>query len=440
MTMTSDTTEVRYRRSTTGRYVVAGFAIILLLIGGIGSWAATTEIAGAVLASGRVVVETNHRKGQHPTGGVVSLINVKSGDHVKAGALLIRLDETITNANLQVIVKQLDQLAIRAARLAAERDALAQFDLPEPYQDRMDDPDIKRIVDGERKLFESRRQSHIKQLQQLRQRVQQNREEIQGIESQAGAKRKEIALMREELAALETLEQQQLVTTSRMVSIRREAARLEGDLGRFVASAARIKGQISEIELQILALEQELQTKIVDELRQIETKQAELEERRIAAQDMLTRIEIRAPISGIVHQLSVHTVGGVINPAEPVMLIVPQDDKLIVEARVAPQDIDRIFVDQPARVVFSAFNQRTTPELDGVVKHVAADLARDDLTGETYFQVRIVLPDDQVQRLGDNTLVPGMPADVLLTTDSRTALSYLIKPLEDQFSKAFRER
>lgn len=426
-------------QTRVARYMLFGFFIVFALIGGVSVWAATQQISGAVIASGRVVVDGNLKKVQHPTGGVVSDIRVKNGDKVEKGDLLLRLDETITRANLSVVIKQINELQMRASRLEAERDDLAKIRVPD-FIEGQDAGELQRIVLAEENLFHSRHQTHAKQVAQLRERIRQHNQEIVGINGQIEAKATEISLIGEELEGLETLEAQKLITTNRMVSMRRQAARLKGEHGQLVASVARIRGQIAEVELQILSLEQEKQTKIVDELRQIDSKLAELAERRIAAQDQLNRIEIRAPISGVVHQLAVHTVGGVINPAEPAMMVVPMGDNLVIEARVNPQDIDRVYVGQNARVRFTAFNQRTTPEIDGTVKRIGADLTQDKITGETYFSVRIEFADAEVARLGENKLQPGIPADVQIRTADRTALSFLVKPLEDQLSKAFRER
>lgn len=426
-------------KTSVARYLFLGFFIVFALIGGVAVWAATQQISGAVIASGRVVVDSNLKQVQHPTGGVVDEIKVKNGDRVAKGQLLMRLDETIPKANLSVVIKQIKELTMRAARLEAERDGRDNISLPIVLTGDTS-AESRRIIEGETNLFHSRRESHKKQKAQLRERIAQHGEEIVGIDGQIKAKATEIKLIAEELKGLEKLEKKQLITTNRMVSMRREAARLEGEHGQLVASTARIRGRIAEVELQILSLDQERQTNIVDELRQTESKLSELAERRIAADDQLQRIEIRAPIDGIVHQLSAHTVGGVINPADPVMLLVPMDDKLVIEARVLPHDIDRVHLNQTARVRFSAFNQRTTPELDGTVKRIGADLTQDKLTGDSYFSVRIEFGNDELVRLGDNKLQPGIPADVQIRTDDRTALSFLIKPLEDQLSKAFRER
>ena len=423
-----------------GRYMLGGLLIIVVLLGGIGTWAATTDIAGAVVTHGNVVVESSVKRVQHPTGGVVAEIYVKESQGVKADQLLIRLDDTVTRANLRVVSKQLDGLAMRAARLATERDEVAKLDIPDDLQRRMKEPNIARIVNGERSLFESRRESKLKQDQQLRERIAQFEKEGGGINAQIEAKSKEIELIGKELDGLKDLERQRLVTTNRMVALRREAARLGGERGQLIAAAAKAKGMIAEVELKILGSDQQFKTDVVDELRQVESKQAELEERRIAAEDQLKRTEIRAPQSGKVLQLAAHTVGGVLNPGDPIMLIVPENDQLVVEARVAPRDIDQLHLGQPAVIRLAAFNQRTTPELNGIVAGISADLSKDAMTGEDYFLARIALPDAELARLGKQKLVPGMPADVQIRTNDRTALSFLVKPLHDQIAKAFRER
>lgn len=432
--------QLDYHPHHVDRYMLGGFVIILVLLGGIMMWAAMTEIAGAVVTQGNVVVESSVKKVQHPTGGIVEKIYVKEGEEVKANQLLIRLDETVTRANMQVISKQLDELAMRAARLAAERDDAEALHVPDDLQQRIDEPNVGRIVIGERSLFESRRQTKLKQVQQLRERIAQLEEEAGGIRAQIGAKTEEIELIAKELEGLKDLEKKRLVTTNRMTALRREAARLQGERGQLIAAAAQTKGKISEVELNILAIEQQYKTDVVNELRQVESTQASLEERRVAAQDQLRRVEIRAPRDGRVLQLAAHTVGGVLDAGEPIMRIVPNDDRLVVEARVSPRDINQLHMGQPAVVRFASFNQSTTPELTGSVSGISADLSRDPVTGDSYFLVRIALTDEELARLGAKGIVPGMPVDVQIRTDDRTALSFLVKPLRDQLEKAFRER
>lgn len=421
-------------------YMLAGVAVTVLMVGGLGGWAATTEISGAIVAPGTVVVETNVKKVQHPTGGVVGEILVKNGMKVKAGDLLLLLDETVTRANLSMVTKQLDELLVRETRLKAERDDANFFETPDVLLPRVDEPQVQDILSGEQSLFKSRRESQSGQKAQLQERIAQLDQEFEGITAQFDAKGREIELIAKELSGLAELEAKQLVTTTKVAALKREQARLQGEQGQYKASAAQTKGKVAEIGLQIVRLDQELKTEVVKELREIQSKQAEYNERKIAADDQLRRVEIRAPQSGLVHQLSVFTVGGVVNPGDPIMLIVPEGDRLVVEARIGPQDIDQVFIGQTAMVRFAAFDQRSTPEVKADVIGISADLTRDPNTGEPYFLSRVAITEQEILRLGANKLMPGMPADVQIRTQDRTALSYLLKPLEDQINKAFRER
>jgi len=422
------------------RYVRSGIGLSAFLVVGIGGWAALAHLSGAVIAPGTVVVDTNLKKVQHPTGGIVGELLVKDGVFVRNGDIIIRLDETVTRANLAVIVKSLDELEGRRARLEAERDQRPAVTFSDVLQQRQhNEPDILKIVEGEHRLFEARRASRLGQKAQLRERVAQSGLEIEGLEAQRAAKVAEIALIKSELVGVEELYSKNLVQLSRMTALQREATRLDGERGQFIAAIAQARGKIAETELQIIQLDQDLLTEVLKELREIEGKQGEYVERRIAAEDQLKRIDIRAPQDGIVHQLAVHTVGGVITAGEVLMLVVPQSDALTVEAHVSPQDIDQVSIGQEAVVRLSAFSQRTTPELFGKVTRVSADLTKDPQTQLSWYTVRVELPESELQRLGKLKLVPGMPAEAHIQTGERTALSYLVKPLTDQFAKAFRE-
>lgn len=422
-------------------YVIAGLVVIFLMFGVLGVWAARTEISGAVISSGVVVVESKVKKVQHPTGGVVTEIRVKNGDKVQGGDLLLRLDETVNRANLQMISKQLDELVIREARLEAERDGVDEVTIPESYHGRESEPDIVKRIAGERAFFESRRSSLQSQKDQMHERVLQLREEIKGIQQQIQAKAKEIRIVAHELEGVVSLEKMQLVTAMRVNQLRRDATRLEGEKGQLESAVAQTKVRITETELDILRTEQEFRTSIIQELRDNRAQQAELVERRIAAEDQLKRVDIRAPQAGTVYDLAVYTVGGVVNPAETIMLIVPGGDDLIVEARVAPHDIDQVLNgDQVAYVRFSAFSHQTTPEVVGRVLGISPDLMVDQMSGVSYYLARISIPRDELKKLDEKKLMPGMPAEVHIKTEDRTALSYLLKPVHDQISRAFRER
>jgi HlyD family secretion protein len=417
-----------------------GFATVFLLVGGLGVWAATSSLAGAVLAPAAVVVDTDVKKIQHPNGGVIGEIRVREGDHVTAGDIVVRLDETVTRANLGVVVSQLNELAVRQARLKAERDGAAKIEVPRALADRLAQPEIAEIVAGEQTLFESRKSARAGQKKQLAERIAQLREEITGLEAQQRAKAKELELIGRELVEVEKLFAIHLVPLTRLVALQRDTARIEGERGQLIASAAQAKGKIAETELQIIQIDQDVRTEVMKDLREAQGKEAELVERRAAAEDQLKRIDIRAPQSGIVHQLAVHTVGGVVTASEPLMLIVPENEALVIEAKIAPRDIDLVHVGQPAFVRFSAFDQRTTPELAGEVSLVAADVSKDTQTNQTYYVARVTLPESELHRLANLKLIPGMQAEAFIKTSDRSAMSYLMKPLRDQIAKAFIER
>ncbi|MGD9784621.1 MAG: HlyD family type I secretion periplasmic adaptor subunit [Hyphomicrobiaceae bacterium] len=421
-------------------YLAGAVAVLVLLFGGIGVWAVTTDIAGAVLASATVVVDSNVKKVQHPTGGVVGDIRVRNGDRVKAGDLVMKLDATSTRANLQIIVKQLDVLLLREARLSAELDGKDAIRLPPELESRVGEVDVAETLRGETGLFKSRREARSSETDQLRERIRQLEQEAQGLDAQREAKSTEITLIDKELDSLRDLEIKKLVTTAKMMSLRREAARLKGEHARLLSSAAQTRGKIAEIQIAIVQREQEFLTEVGKELREVQAKIAELAERKVAAIDQLDRIEIRAPTDGIVHELAVHTVGGVINASDPIMLIVPYDDPLVIEASVLPRDREQVHLGAETTVRFAAFNMRTTPEIKGEVISISADLAEDRRTGEKFYLVRVALKPGELEKLGVQRLVPGLPADVQIATSARTALSYLLKPLEDQIAKAFRER
>jgi HlyD family secretion protein len=438
--MTETTKISRDLRRSMRRQTFAGLAVVVVLFGGFGVWAATTSLSGAIIASGQVVVETNVKKVQHPTGGIVGEIRVRDGDRVRTGDLLLRLDETVTRASLAMVVKQLDQFEARQARLIAERDDLPALRIPATLEARQEHPDVAEVLAGERSLFEARRTAIAGQRAQLKERVAQLREEIRGLEAQALAKRKQIGLINQELEGVDKLYKQNLVPITRLTSLQREASRLDGEEGQLVAQIASSKGRIAETELQSIQLVQELKREVATELRDTQAKIGEFVERKVAAEDQLKRIEIRAPQDGFVHQLAVHTVGGVINAGEPVMLIVPHADSLVVEARLAPQDIDQVRTGQTVALRFSAFSQQTTPEILGTLSRISADLTREAQTNISYYTARVTIPEEELKKLEGKALLPGMPVEAFIQTGSRTALSYLIKPFEDQIARAFKGR
>jgi membrane fusion protein, type I secretion system len=421
-----------------------GLGTVAILIFGVGGWAAVAQLSGAVIAPGFVVVESNVKKVQHPTGGIVGQILVRDGSVVEEGQVVVRLDDTVPRANLGIIRSQLDELMTRHARLTAERDNAEVIFFPEELTARGGETQVAAAISGEQKLFESRRQSRLGQRSLLQERIAQITEEVRGLTSQRKAKESEIALIAQELKGVSELFAKNLVSIVRYMALQRDQAKLEGEHGQLGADIARARGRISETELQIIQLEKDFSTEVLKELREIEGKVAELKERMIAAVDQLRRIDIRSPGNGTVLQLTVHTVGGVIGAGETIMLIVPQADQLVVEARVAPVDIDQIVKGAPVQVRIMAGNQRTTPSVNGVVAHISADLTREAATagqpGQAYFLTRVSISDESLKSLGDLKLVPGMPAEALIETGVRTPLEFLLKPLQEQISRTFRER
>lgn len=421
------------------RHLILGLLVSVLLIGVAGAWATTTKIAGAVVSQGTFVVDSYLKSVQHPTGGVVGEILVADGDRVAAGDVLMRLDATQTKAQLAIVTKRLDQLTARQARLEAERDDLTEVDFPASLHARAGDPDVDSILNSERRLFEFRSESREGRKAQLRERIAQFQHEIEGLKAQELAYERGLGVLEAEIAGLKPLFEQGVINMQRLNALETQAATFGGERGEKIAFQAQAAGRISETKLQILSIDQDLKTEVAQELREIQTQIGELIERRIAAEDQLKRIDIIAPQNGIVHQLAVHTVGGVISPADVIMQIVPDSDTLALEVQILPQDIDQVAFGQKAILRMTAFNQRTTPELSGYVSRIAADLRRDDRSDLTWYLVRVTIPAEELARLEGLTLMPGMPAEALIQTGERTALSYLIKPLADQIHRSFRE-
>ncbi|MFC4173433.1 HlyD family type I secretion periplasmic adaptor subunit [Microvirga sp. GCM10011540] len=426
-------------RHSIRRHSQLGLSAALLLVGGLGGWSVVTELSGAVMAPGAVVVDSHVKKVQHPTGGVVGEILARDGDRVKAGDVVVRLDETVARANLAMVSKSLDELYARQARLEAERDGQTRIVVPELLRARAGDPAVAGLLHGEQRLFESRQAAREGQKAQLQERIAQLREQIDGLSLQASAKADEIGLIQDELKGVEQLWKKNLVPLTRVTALKREETRLRGERGQLISTMAQAKGRISETALQILQIDQDLRSEVSKELREAQGKVAELVERQVAAQDQLKRIDIRAPQDGVVHQSAVHTVGGVVAAGDALMLIVPEADELSIEVKVAPQDIDQLVPGQETVLRLSAFNQRTTPELKGEVSLIAADLVTDQRSGAQYYPVRVAFADGERERLGETKLVPGMPVEGFIQTGYRTVFSYLTKPLADHLTRAFRE-
>lgn len=421
-------------------HLILGLAIVLVIVVGLGGWASTVLISGALIAPGQIVVESNVKKVQHPTGGVVGEVRARDGDLVKAGDIVVRLDDTVTKANLAIVTKNLDAALARAARLQAEQRGVDRIEFPQALLERANDPDVKLLISAETKLFDVRVNGRTGQKAQLRERITQLNEEIAGLSAQEKAKDQEIALVQNELIGVRELYDKHLVQISRLTQLERDSARLNGERAQYVASRAQAKGKITETELQIIQVDKDVVSEVSKDLRETNDKIGELIERKVAAEDQLRRVDIRAPQAGMVLQSTVHTVGGVVTAGDTLMLIVPQADDLQVEAKVNPVDIDKLQIGQKTLLRLSAFNQRTTPELNGLVSRVSPDVTTDQRTGQSYYTIRVSMPAEEVARLGDVKLIPGMPVEAFVQTGDRTMLSYLMKPLHDQLMRAFREK
>lgn len=429
------------RQSAVARQLTIGLIVVVLVVGGVGGWTAATEIAGAVQSAGTIVVDSSVKKVQHPTGGVVGEIRARNGDVVKAGDIVVRLDETVTRANLAIVSKSLNELTARKARLEAERDESTAIRFPPGLlQAATADADVDHVLRSERRVFELRVTARSGQKSGLQERAGQLKEEIGGHTAQVESKAREIDLIHRELKGARELWAKNLIPITKLTSLEREAARLSGEKAQLAAQIAQARGRIAEINVQTMQIDRDASSEVGKELREVEAKIGELVERKVAAEDQMRRVDVRAPQDGVVHQSEVVTVGGVVGPGDTLMLIVPEGDKLTAETRIMPQDIDQLWVGQPALLRFTAFNQRTTPEIRGAVTRIAADVSTDERSGQNYYTVRIGFAAEDFARLGVAKLAPGMPVEAMIKTSDRRVISYLMKPLSDQIARAFRER
>ena len=420
-------------------YQRLGLAGLMMVFGSLGAWAAMTSIRGAVVSSGVVVVEGYSKRIQHRDGGIVAEIRVEDGDRVEAGDVLIRLDETETRAELAIIEAALDEFEAKRARLIAQRDGKSAVEFTPEMEARRGTAKLAELLLGQERLFASHKAVLAGRRDQLNQRIGQLEQEIAGITAQATSAREQGRLIGAELQSLQELLSDKLIPLTRVRELEREQARLLGEIGERQAEIARAEGRIGETRLEILQLEEDALNLTLEELGEAESRIGELKERRLEARTKLSRTSLRAPLAGIVHEMTVHTIGGVAAPGETIMSIVPQADDLLIEARVGTQDIDEIFEGQEAIVRFSAFNQRTTMQALAEVVHVAADTSQEARDAPPAFAVRLRLPADQLALLGELKLKPGMPAEVFIQTRERTPLSYLLQPLSDQIARSFRE-
>ncbi|MEZ5850985.1 MAG: HlyD family type I secretion periplasmic adaptor subunit [Hyphomicrobiaceae bacterium] len=398
------------------------------------------SISGAVVATGVVNVESNYKTVQHLDGGIVSKILVRNGDRVQKGDVLVRLEDTSARANLAVAVAKMNDLLVQKARLEAERDRAEAVALPREVEAHKADPALAQTVKAQLALFSARTAAHHGDLDVLRKRVEQSTNEVAGIRQMLQARKKEAEISAKELATIRPLYDRGFANQQRLLPVQRENARLEGEVGRLTSELAKANSALSEAQLKKTQAEREFTQQVVDELRKVQSALTEVAEQRTTLEDKLRRIDIAAPRAGRVHALAVHTEGGVIAPGSPIMQIIPDGERLIVDAQIPPSEIDKVRDGQPAYVRFPAFNARTTPRLDGTVIGVSAAQLTDNQNNRSYFTVQVALADGELQRLpARHALVPGMPAEVYIETGDRSIMSYFLKPLTDALARTFRE-
>lgn len=419
--------------------LILGLATTAMLVVGGGLWLGLTKIAGAVIAPATVVVESSIKKVQHQTGGTVGGIFAQDGDHVQAGDVLVRLNDTVTRSNLQIVSEDLDRATVRLARLEAERRGLPEMQIPPSLRVRMRDPQVEALVSGERAVFESRATALTGQKAQLQSRSKQLERQIDGLKAQQAATVESLGLLTKSRADVEGLYSKKLVSKERLSDVQLEETRTRGESGRLLAAVAEVQAKISETNLQVLQLDEQMRSEVTGELRETEAKETELSERKVVAQDELSRTDIRAPQSGTVQESSVHTVAGVIGPGESIMMIVPDADNLVVDALIPPSRIDDVHPGQRVSIRFPAFDTGTTPACEGSVNRISADLIKDQQRELSYFSARIHVENEAACLTGEKILKPGMPAEVHISTDERNVWSYLLKPFTDQVSRAFKQ-
>ena len=437
----SATKPVEKRAAWSSRGPVStGLITVATLIFGFGGWSVFTDIDGAIVASGQLEVEQNRQIVQHPDGGVVAEIAVTEGSSVKVGDLLIKLDGSLLKSELAIVEVQLFEMRARRARLEAERD---DKDMPvftgELAELAALRPEVAEQVEGQRGLFVARRESMARQSEQLEKRRSQITSQIEGVTAQTDALTVQLGLIRQELADQKSLLEKGLAQSSRVLSLQREESQLQGNMGELASSRAQAEGRATEVELEILRLGAVRREEANTQLRDIGPQELELAERRRALTERIARLDIRAPVAGLVLGLQVTSPRSVLGAGAPVLYIIPQDRPLVISAQLTPIHVDEVSIGQKVRVVFPAFSSRSTPDLFGHVVTISADALTDQRTQAPYYRAEIVLDAGEVEKLAGQTLLPGMPVEAFIETGARTPMAYLLKPFTDYFNLAFRE-
>jgi HlyD family secretion protein len=422
-------------------FVIVGYAALALLVVGLGGWGVYARISGAVIASALVEVEGSRQVVQHPVGGVVTEILARDGDLVAEGDVLLRLEGDAIISEHKIVEGQLFELIARLDRLEAQRDVKDTITFTdELIEAQAAHPELAELVEAQKQQFVARRDALKKEQEQLGERSGQIENQIDGLEFQLAALKEQVDFVGQELAAQETLMEQGLTQLTRVLALRREMAQLKGSQGATEASIAENRARIVEIDLEKLKLETTQREEAIAELREVEFRAIELRSRRQALGEEIARLDVRAPVAGVVYGSTAETLRGVVRAAEPILFIVPQAVNLIARAQIDAQKIDQVHVGQAATLHFSAFDQRTTPVIQGKVTKVSADVFTDERTGQIYYRADIALDETVLAELGGKRLVPGMPVEAFIATDERTPLGYFVKPMADYFNRAFRER
>ncbi len=420
--------------------LIVGLVAMVLLVGGFGTWAVRATLSGAIIAPGQIQVDQNRQIVQHPDGGVVQSILVDEGDLVTAGAPLIQLDDTLLNTDLAILEGQLFEAMARRARMEAERDFADHMTLdPELQAKAAESEAVAELLLGQQNLFEARRISRDQQREQLLRRKDQIDSQIQGINAQLDAIQTQLGLIEQELATQQDLLDRGLSQANKVLALQREQASLAGMIGELTANSAEAAGRQTEIDLQVLGLESTQQEEAITRLRDLQVTESELRQQRNALLERMARLEVRAPVSGIIYDLKVFAERSVIRPAEPLLYLVPQDRPFVIASRLQIINVDEVVVGQEVRLRFSAFDARDTPELVGRVMRVSPDAFVDQNTGQSYYSAEIEPLPGELAKLEGLTLIPGMPVESFIRTRDRSPLSYLVDPLADYFRRAFLE-
>jgi len=420
--------------------MLIGFLAVGVLIAGVFGWAVSSRLAGAVIAAGQIEVDRNRQPLQHPDGGLVAELFVEEGHLVEAGDLILRLDPADLQTDLIVARDRLAELRARRARLEAERDGADSITFsPALLADAEADPEIADFLEGQRNLFDARAETLESQVNQLSQRRNQIDLQIEGLNAQEVALTEQLLIIEQDLARQQDALDRGVGRSAPVLQLQRDSARIRGQLAEIEASRAETAERRTEIELAILQRISDRREEAISELREIRASEQELAEEVVALERNLQELDLRAPVSGAIFGLAVFGDRAVVRPADELGYIVPDDRPLVMSVQVPAIDIDQIYIGQPVSLLFPAFPQRDMPDLTGEVTLISADAFLDDDTGTSFYRAEIIMPEDQLALLGDRRLIPGMPVQAFIRTADRTPLDYLLEPLTDYFSRAFRE-